>query len=172
MKFEYQGRQMQLEAAVRRYVRQVERKLRLPKTQRERVLSDLLTTICARLEQDETTDEILASIGSAEQVAEEFNTQLQIYTYRKSPWRFAFLVLGVLALLWLTGWGLGQAIVQSIIHGGSADVGIIGGADGPTQIFITSSTGLLWDVLIAVLLAVIGIIGFFALGHLKNRKIK
>lgn len=169
MKFEYQGKEVRLDSAVRRYMRAVERKLRLPKNLRERVLSDLLTTICARQEQGETVEAILASLGTPRQTAEEFNEQLQEYTFHRSPWRFAFLLLAVLSALWLGGWGLGQAFIWSLTHRGDASVGIIGGADGPTSIVLTC-TGFPWaEALIALILLIIGIVGFCLLRRMKKK---
>lgn len=167
MKFEYQGKEIKPDGAVRRYLKAVERNLCLPKALKKRVLSDLLTTVCARQEQGETAEAILASLGTPRQTAEEFNEQLKEYTYRRSPWRFAFLLLAVLSALWLAGWGMGQAFVWSLTHQ-NASVGIIGGADGPTAIMVTSS-GVFREGLAALILLVIGIVGFILLRRMKRK---
>ncbi|MBE6955474.1 MAG: sodium ion-translocating decarboxylase subunit beta [Ruminococcaceae bacterium] len=168
MKFEYQGKEIKPDGAVRRYLKSVERNLCLPKGLKKRVLSDLLTTICARQEQGETAEAVLASLGTPRQTAEEFNEQLKEYTYRRSPWRFAFLLLAVLSALWLAGWGLGQAFIWSLTRQ-NASVGIIGGADGPTQILVATSTGAFREGVAALILLVIGIVGFVLLRRMKKK---
>lgn len=168
MKFEYQGREIKPEGAVRRYLKAVERNLCLPKNLRTRVLSDLLTTICARQEQGETAEAILASLGTPRQTAEEFNEQLKEYTYRKSPWRFVFLLLAVLSALWLAGWGLGQAFIWSLTRQ-NASIGIIGGADGPTSILVATTTNVYREGIAALILLLIGIVGFILLRRMKKK---
>ena len=169
MKFEYQGKEMKPDSAVRRYLKAVERKLRLPKELRKRVLSDLLTTVCARMEQGEAAEAVLASLGTPRQTAEEFNEQLQEYTFHSSPWRFVFLVIAVLSGLWLGGWGLGQAFIWSLTHRNQASVGIIGGADGPTSIMVATTTGAFREGVAALILLIIGIVGFVFLRRLKKK---
>lgn len=44
----------------------------------------------------------------------------------------------------------------------SPSVGIIGGADGPTAIVVATTTGIDWDIVIGLLLAVAGIVGLAA----------
>ena len=88
-------------------------------------------------------------------------------TPAKNPWRFACLALSVL--------GLALLIVQlAIFHGFSvalspseaASIGIIGGADGPTAIFVSSVPGL-GSWLLPIGLIVGGLAGFFLLGRKK-----
>ena len=55
---------------VTRYLRAVKRRLRLPADLRDRLLSDLLTSINARREQGESDEAILASLGTPKQAAE------------------------------------------------------------------------------------------------------
>lgn len=168
MKIEYQGKEIKPEGAVRRYLKAVERKLCLPKNLRARVLSDLLTTICARQEQGETAEAVLASLGTPRQTAEEFNEQLKEYTFHKSPWRFVFLLVAVLSAIWLAGWSLGQAFVWSLTRQ-NASVGIIGGADGPTAILVATSTNVFREGIAALILLVIGIVGFVLLRRMKKK---
>lgn len=62
MKYQYNGQQTDLPKSVTHYVKAVERHLSLPKKIRRRVLSDLLTGMCARNENGESYPEILASM--------------------------------------------------------------------------------------------------------------
>ncbi len=166
MKILYKGSEVQLLPPIKRYVNAVERRLRLPRKIRARVMSDFATSICARREQGQTDDEIMAALGTPAQVAAELNEQMKDYTYRKSPWRFACLALAVLSLVWL----LGYAILPRLFLIQQQSIGIIGGADGPTTILITSSAAdVRMRVLAAVLLAVAGLLGYLRLRRCKRK---
>lgn len=75
----------------------------------------------------------------------------------------AMTILGGLNLLsfavaWFVGnvfGGVGLPVSEA------ATIGVIGGADGPTAVFITSSTGATWQFLLWVVLTAIGIYGLF-----------
>ena len=70
--------------------------------------------------------------------------------------------LGTLELLGnLAAWGIAKYLTGVAIRGDSASVGIIGGADGPTAVFVTTSVGGHW--LIPVAMVVLGLAGFICL---------
>lgn len=149
---------------VTRYLRAVKRRLRLPADLRDRLLSDLLTSINARREQGESDEAILASLGTPKQAAEELNEQMKEYTFRKSPWRWPFFALAALCLLSL----LWNVLLTQLLSGNNA-MGIIGGADGPTAIFVTTVTGgFPWDILLRAVLALLGIYGYLRLSHCRR----
>lgn len=79
----------------------------------------------------------------------------------KSPWRFLFLgliVLGGLELLGnLAAWGI---VMSMQMAPAGASVGVIGGADGPTAVFVTGP-GWIW--LLRVLSVAVGITGYLRL---------
>jgi len=170
MKLEYNGKEVIFLPPMKRYVNKIERKLNLPMKIRARVMSDLATSICARREQGETDEAIMESMGKPAKVAAELNAQMEDYAYRKSPWRFLFLALAIVCGLWL----LGQALLTVTLHSvatGAASVGIIGGADGPTAIFVTSHPSVKAGLRLVgnVLLLVGGIIGYWFFGHRTNK---
>ena len=88
-------------------------------------------------------------------------------TPSKRPIRFIFLVLALLGLMLLL-------FHLAIFHGFSValspseatSIGIIGGADGPTAIFVSGMPGL-GSWLLPIGLIVIGLAGFFLLGRKK-----
>ena len=134
----------QTEKKMKNYVNAVERRLNLPREIKARVMSDFQSSIVARREAGQTDEEIYAELGTPAKAAADLNEQMKDYTYRKSPWRFLFLgiaAIGGVRLLYdgfvsLIGYFiLRRELVQS---GGAAAIGIIGGADGPTAIFLTS----------------------------------
>lgn len=114
---------------IKRYVNTVERHLRMEKATRLRIMHDLGTEIQTRLEQGETPEAIMAELGPAEAVAESFNREFAA-PLRRSRWRWALLAGTALALLaGAERWAAGRTVA------------IIGGADGPTAIFVTGGIG-------------------------------
>lgn len=160
----------QTEKKMKNYVNAVERRLNLPREIKARVMSDFQSSIVARREAGHTDEEIYAELGTPAKAAADLNEQMKDYTYRKSPWRFLFLgiaAIGGVRLLYdgfvsLIGYFiLRRELVQS---GGAA---AIGGADGPTAIFVTTPawTRPAW---MAALL-IIGIVGYLLLRRCKAK---
>ena len=158
----------------KRYIRAVRRRLNLPKDVKDRVMSDFISSISARAEAGLTDDAIYAELGGPKQAAADLNEQMKEYAYRKSPWRFVFLALAVVSggwlvlsrlVMWLCG-----AVIGAVYHPTrNASLGIIGGADGPTAIFVTAKTRFDWDVFLMLLLLVIGVTGFLCLRRCKRK---
>ena len=89
---------------------------------------------------------------------------------RKSPWRFAFLALALVGF-----WELAGGYLMMLILGITASfptkastVGVIGGADGPTAIFVTSSVQSWFQYALAILMLVVGVVGFMKLRKPKT----
>lgn len=157
---------------MKKYTNAVERRLNLPREVKNRVMSDFISAISARREAGMTDEEIFAELGSPKEAAEAMNEQMKEYTYRKSPWRFAFLALALYEAYKLLGLLAGRLAMlffimdsTAVSAGESASIGIIGGADGPTAIFVTGSP--LMSVGWAILLLILGITGYILL---RNRK--
>ena len=80
--------------------------------------------------------------------------------YPKSPWRFLLwgcTICGGLQLLGKLASRILSWILLAEASSEAATIGIIGGADGPTAIFVTTSPGIPW--LIPVFLLAAGIAG-------------
>ncbi len=150
---------------VKRYLRAVSRRLRLPRAVRSRVVSDLSTSIAARLEAGESEDAVLLALGAPAAAAAELNEQMQEFAFRKSPWRFVCLALAILAGLWLIGF----CALPALVLAPGRSVGVIGSADGPTAIFLTGPNAPGAALYLALALAALGAAGFFYLGHLKRK---
>lgn len=121
---------------VKRYVNTVERHLRLDRPTRLRVMNDLASDLQSRLDAGETLADIQADLGDARTLAETLNQEFADHRDNASPWRWAFLGLAVfLALVF--------AINGLTARQQAATIGIIGGADGPTAIFVTTDYSLL-----------------------------
>ena len=158
----------------KRYIREVRRRLNLPKDVKERVMCDFVSSISARQEAGQTDAEIYAELGSPKKAAADLNEQMKEYAYRKSPWRFVFLGLAVLSSGWMilyrfTIWLSCQIIGVISFPTEKNAVGVIGGADGPTAISLTTKSGFDWDIFLMLLLLVIGIIGFLCLRRCKRK---
>ena len=154
---------------MKRYMTAIERRLSLPREVKARVMSDLQSSVDARREAGQTDEEIYTDLGAPETVAAELNEQMKEYAYTKSKWRWAALAGAVIAGGMLLFEGITGLLVWllNISVNESNSLGIIGGADGPTAIFVTTAPGgydwLLW----ALVLVMCGI-GWWKLNHIKK----
>lgn len=156
---------------MQKYLRAVRRRLNLPKALKDRVMTDLSESIEARMEDGQKEDAILSELGTPKQAAEELNRQMEAYTYRKSPWRWVCLALAVFSGLCLAYKGLTGLLLMLFNKAYNASIGIIGGADGPTAIFVTTShhNGFHAAIGLYILLLTVGVVGFLLLRKLKQK---
>ena len=95
---------------------------------------------------------------------------------QKRPWRFLFGATAILS----GGWLLLRAIAPRLLlglgtlqwnfsSGEAATIGIIGGADGPTAIFVTGavSSGPDWDEVVMGAVFLVSVLGRFLLCNRK-----
>ena len=154
-----------------KYLRSVRRRLNMPKALKDRVMTDFRSSVEARLEDGQSIETILAELGSPKDAAAELNRQMQEYTYKKSPWRWVCLLLAAVSgFRLIRHWSAGilMMIFGRPRHG--ADIGIIGGADGPTAIFVTASGDFLWYQLgMTLLVLAMGILGFYRLSRCPRK---
>ena len=165
------------EKKMKKYVNAVERRLNLPREIKARVMSDFSSSIQARRESGLSDEEIYAELGSPKKAAADLNEQMKEYTYRKSPWRFVFLACAayggakLLGGLWvnLVYWFcvLFMDIRSQFVPNEAYSIGVIGGADGPTAIFLTTPVWMHY-LLPAAALAV-GIWGYLRLRKCRKK---
>lgn len=92
---------------------------------------------------------------------------------RINPWRFVFLAAATYGTAELLGsliaWLMYLSAADPFLQvGEAAGIGIIGGADGPTAIFVTTPA---WTgYIVPVLCLVIGIGGFLRFGKNKQKE--
>lgn len=156
------------EKKMKKYTCSVERRLNLPREVKVRVMSDFTSSIQARREAGQSDEAIYNELGTPKAAAAELNEQMKEYAYRKSPWRFLFAAASAYGLAELLSGLLGWFVYLSmgdplLSTGEAASLGIIGGADGPTAIFVTAAVPSLRDFILPVLLIGLGIWGFFRL---------
>ena len=157
-------------ADMKKYVKSVEGKLNLPRDVKQRVMTDLESSIQSRMEAGQTDEQIKAELGEPAQVAAELNEQMKEFAYAKSPWRWACLLLAAVSGLAFLCKGIMNLLVAAITFAENQSVGIIGGADGPTAIFVTRSPdSAIYSMLMSGLILVMSVIGFYCLGHIRKK---
>ena len=154
-----------------KYLRSVGRKLNMPRELKNRVMADFASSIEARIEDGQEEAEILKELGAPKAAARELNEQMKEYTYEKSPWRWVCLGLAILSASCLAAHGLPGLLLMLFNKANNASIGIIGGADGPTSVFITTATtdAPFPTAGLYILLLAMGVIGFIALRKLKRK---
>ena len=168
------------EKKMKKYVTAVERRLNLPREVKARVMSDFSSSIQARREAGMSDEAIYAELGAPKKAAADLNEQMKEFAYRKSPWRFLFAAAAAYGAVQLLGvlWGYLVYFWYRLVYSDmvlgigmttteSSSIGIIGGADGPTAIFVT--TPIWMHYILPVLALVIGIWGFLRLRKCKQK---
>ena len=152
---------------MKKYMNAVKRKLNLPRDVKQRVMADLETSVRSRAEAGQTEEQIKAELGTPAEVAAELNEQMKEFAYAKSAWRWACLALAVVSALAFLYKGVINMLVAALEH---ASLGIVGGADGPTVIFVTQSPdSAVYSMLMSAMILVMIIAGFYYLGHMRKR---
>ncbi len=158
------------EPNLQKYLRAVRRRLSLPRAVRARVMTDFETSIRGRMEAGEALEAILTELGSPKAAAAELNRQMQEFTFRKSPWRWVCLAASAVSLLILRF--LPVRWIYKLIGLASYPrvEGVIGGADVPTAIFVsTTIPASPWVAVPYLIVFAAGIVGFFLLRRLKRK---
>ncbi len=157
------------EKKMKKYIKAVKRRLNLPSDIKKRVMNDFVCSIQSRREAGKMDEEIFAELGAAANVAAELNEQMKEFTYVKSPWRWVCLVVAILCAIGLVWKGIIGLFVYTLTRGESASIGIIGGADGPTAIFVATNPATIGPIIVPLILLILGLVGFYLLGHRKKK---
>ena len=87
---------------------------------------------------------------------------------RKSKWRWLCFFIGVLCLIIFLAGGI-TGLLTWFANLSAPSVGVIGGADGPTAVYVSASPGTDQRSLLAAgILLIMAILGFYKLSHLKK----
>lgn len=146
-----QERKVRFLPPIKRYVNAIEARLALPMRDKVRVMTDLSSTIAARREAGESYEEIMKDMGTPDEVAAQFNEEMAPGARTLTPLRFVPLTLGILALIPALIEGV-SGIALARVLGSAGSIGVIGGADGPTAIYVTSNLADPWSMFCAVAL--------------------
>lgn len=157
---------------MKKYMRAVRRHLNLPRDVKDRVMTDFSSSVTARKEAGESDEQIIRELGSPKEAAAVLNELMKEYAWRRSKWRWLALATAVLAgglLAWtrLVNWLMTLVFHMSL--GERESLGIIGGADGPTAIFLTVSPGFDWEAVFFLVVMIGGLAGWWHLSHLKKK---
>lgn len=122
------------------YIKAVMRELKVSPKEKKRIKKDLASHISAALEEGQEEQEILSTMGTPREQAEEFNLSLGQnagkYSKKQKIIRIFLLsissICGINLLLSL----ITMLKVFDIFQSENAALSIIGGSDGPTSIFI------------------------------------
>ena len=154
---------------MKKYTNAIERKLNMPKEVKARVMNDFISSIQGRREAGQTDAEIFAELGSPKKAAADLNEQMKDYTYVKSPWRWLCLAVVVASVLSLAFGGTIGLLVH-LLNTSASSIGIIGGADGPTAIFVTTSQDYIcYKLGTTIILMIMGILGFYRLSRCPRK---
>lgn len=133
------------------YIKAVLHACGLPRSIRRRLRADLESDLTARLEQGKTMEQIIAAMGTPDRLASELRESWAPRPRSRREKRLliiCFLLALLLAgsLLWYFAQQSFLSLLVSALTGQatnippSADLGVIGGADGPTAVFVTSGS--------------------------------
>lgn len=156
---------------MKKYTHSIARRLNLPRAVKARVMNDFCSSIQGRKEAGLTDEEIYTELGAPKKVAAELNEQMKEYSFVKSPWRWVFLGVSIFCGACLALGGAAALFSWLLNQSMAASVGIIGGADGPTAIFVTTSQsyGSISRLLIALFFLILGIVGFRRLSRCRRK---
>jgi len=161
---------MSEEKIMKKYIKAVKRRLNLPSDIKARAMNDFVSSIQSRREAGKTDEEIFVELGSSANVAAELNEQLKEFTYVKSPWRWVCLAVAIICGLLLVWNGIMGWFIYAVTRNEGTSIGIIGGADGPTAIFVTTNPAPFgYTIVVSLIISVLGIVGFYLLGHKKRK---
>lgn len=108
-----------------------------------RINADLGTDIHARMEAGWSVDKILEDLGSPKEVADRFNAELGAER-KPGGFRYIFLVLGAAAAVYAVYILAMNLYMKSMVQRQFREsVSLIGGADGPTSIFVSYTVGMI-----------------------------
>lgn len=145
---------------VKRYMYAIERRLHTDRKTRVRIMMELAGDFQSRRESGQSDEAIMQEMGTPDEVAAEFNASLGVQgTARVSPWRWAFAALAAVLLLGPLLELLLSRFWFSFSYPSGASGGVIGGADGPTAIYVATSFSL--DSLLTLLPWLLGSVGGF-----------
>lgn len=156
---------------IKKYLRSVKRRLNLPRSIRSRLLSDLETSITARTEAGDDWPSIRESLGAPAQVAAEYMEEMKEFAYRKSPWRIVPLVLAVLCgLCFVDDWVMLGMYLSLGFQLQERSIGIIGGADGPTAMFVSTHVPSTENLGVIAVVFVLCLLCYFRLRKCKKKE--
>ena len=153
------------------YIREVEKLLPLPRQAKREVLRDLEEAFDSAKEHGETEEEVIRRLGTPEEFVKSLDEQLGFHRFdefrrqKRQIWGIAGTF--IFSMLCFALYAVHKALgVQRAIEG------IIGGADGPTAIFVTTTgpdiSFWTWALGVAALIAAVILLVRYIFKHKKG----
>lgn len=122
------------------YIKRVKAALSVSRRSKQEIVRDLEEIFSSALEHGETEQEVIERLGMPREFARSMEEQLGIDAEaRRKKQRVRMAVLFIAAAVFF---GTAAVIFSYITAQAALPVGVIGGADGPTAIFVTAAPGL------------------------------
>lgn len=134
MKWKIGNKTVDILPPAKRYMNAIERRLRADRRTRVRIMTELAGDFESRREAGQSDEQIMAELGTPDEVAAQFNIATGA-SGKPSRWRWAFVALAVVVLAVVSL----PMLASQFTAGQAASVGVIGGADGPTAVYVTAS---------------------------------
>lgn len=122
-----------------KYISDVLKMLSVPRSKKREIARDLHEAFTSALEHGETYEQVIERFGSSDALAKSLSVELGV-PYGKQ--RTFCLILGILLLIIGSVFVAIYMIISTTTGLPNSHLGIIGGSDGPTQIFVSPSDGI------------------------------
>lgn len=137
----------------------------MKKTERKKYIEYYEKMISDIVESGESEEEAISRQGNPEQIAREILSNCNPEYQKNRDWRGITLLISSVILL------LASMVSTFILWGFKnnirASISIIGGADGPTSIFLAGTFGIPWGIYIGTAVVVVVTIIYFIRKHKK-----
>ena len=163
--------------SVSAYLLSVRCRLSLPRRIKQQELNHLREQILKNVIPGADPDLYLRQLGSPRLQAAQIQSRHP--EFKRSPWRWLFLfisVCGLLGLLWplILKFSASCLLVSGSVFRISdatqaASVGIIGGADGPTAVYVTTAVPGFLRTLFFIVITILGFTGYVRFRHRKQK---
>lgn len=121
------------------YIKRVKRLLKVPRQKKREILRDLEEAFASAAEHGETEQQVLERLGTPEAFAAAMTESGDMAAFQRQRTLTGLWVSLAVSAAAFGGWA-------AVTTAWKTSLGIIGGADGPTVIFVTGD-GALWSVL-------------------------
>ena len=149
------------------FLKKLENKLRkLKKEEREKYVEYYDEIISDVMEKGISEEEAIAKQGSIEQIAEEILANTNPENIQNKDWRG--IVLVIVSIIMVACCMIPLALGKQFQMQMNASVGIIGGADGPTSIFVAGKMGVPWGIYVATIIVLVVTVAYFAKKYKKK----
>ena len=151
-----------------KYISKVLKFIQAPRYRKQEIARDLNEAFSSAVEHGETCEQVIERLGPAEEYAKNICSELGLPLKKGTTW---FLITGLCLLVGGVILIALYAFITPLIMEPNASLSIIGGADGPTQVYVSSPT----DITVTMLLLILGVAAviisvIFIIKYVRSRK--